>query len=64
MSDSPTNWAGKFFNTCLLILAGLIVLLLAVDILRSIWPWLVGAAAIAALMYAAIRWLQGRSDRW
>lgn len=64
MSDSPAGWAGGFFNACLLILAGMIALSLAVDMLRCIWPWLVGAVAVAALVYAAVRWLQSWSDRW
>jgi hypothetical protein len=46
--ESPTNdpiqW---FFNACLLILFGTIALTVAIDLLQSIWPWVLGFMLIA-----------------
>lgn len=64
MSDDPRNLASGFFHACLLILAGLIALSLAVDILRCIWPWLAAAAGVAALVYVVVWWLRSRANLW
>lgn len=64
MTDKPDDLAHRFFRACLLILGGVIALNLAVDVLRCIWVWLAIAAAGIAVIWAAIRWLRGRTGRW
>lgn len=54
----------SFFHACLLILGGMIALSLAVDVLRCIWPWLIGAVAVAAVIYVAVWWVRQRVGGW
>lgn len=64
MSDTPDSLAARFCHTCLLILAGIIALNIAVNILRCIWLWLVIGTVVAGLVSAIIAWLRNRANRW
>lgn len=55
----------RFFHACLLLLAGLVALWLAIQLAGQIWGWLLLLAILALLIGAAIwfvRWYRDR--RW
>jgi uncharacterized membrane protein YdbT with pleckstrin-like domain len=57
-SNNPIKW---FFNTCLLLLFGVIALSVAIDLLRTNWPWFLGIFIIAGIVVvAAIAWQHWR----
>jgi tellurite resistance protein TehA-like permease len=62
--NNPTSWPGKFFSACLLILLGVVALGLAVDLIETIWPWLLGASLLMAAVVVAVWILRARSRRW
>ncbi|MFT3714395.1 MAG: hypothetical protein QM774_00180 [Gordonia sp. (in: high G+C Gram-positive bacteria)] len=60
MSESPAtaNTFGRAIRACFWILAAAIALALAVDLLRAIWPWLVGGVLVVVVPVVAWRlWL-------
>lgn len=54
----------KFFNACLLILGGVIVLALAIQLLSQIWVWIVLGIVIIATGWIAFRIWMARRNRW
>lgn len=61
----PVPVMTRFFRACLLALAGVFVLWLALQLLAQFWGWLLLIAAIAGLIYAAVWYLRSRRDnRW
>ena len=60
---NPVPLMTRFFRACLLALAGLIVLWLALQLLAQIWGWLLLLAGIAGLIYGVIRFVRWRRDR-
>ena len=54
----------QFFVGCLLILAGVFALVLAVDFLSSIWGWLVGVGALAVGIVITVFVVRLRRNRW
>lgn len=59
----PVPLMTRFFRGCLLLLAGVIMLWLALQFLAQFWGWLLLLAAIAGLIYAAIWYIRWRRDR-
>lgn len=59
----PVSIMTRFFRACLLALAGLFVLWLALQLLAQIWGWLLLLAATAGLVYATIWFVRWRCDR-
>lgn len=53
----------KFFRACLLALAGVFVLWLAIQLLAQFWGWLLLAAALGGLICGAIWIIRWRRDR-
>lgn len=65
MSDNkPASLATRLFRVCLLLLGAAIALNIAVDLLRCIWPWLLGAALITVAGWIAWRIYRQRSGGW
>lgn len=61
----PVPIMKRFLYGCLLALAGVIALWLALQLLAQFWGWLLLLAAIASLIYAAVRLVRRRRDgRW
>lgn len=54
----------KFFNACLLILGGVIVLAIAIQLLAQIWVWIALAAFLIGAGWIAFRVRQARRNRW
>lgn len=61
--EKPETLMSKFFRACLLALAGMVVLWLALQLLAQIWGWLLLAAALAGLIYGVVWFIRWRRDR-
>ena len=59
----PVPIMKRFFHGCLLALAGVIVLWLALQLLAQFWGWLLVLAAITGLIYAVVCFIRWRRDR-
>ena len=59
----PVSIMTRFFRACLLMLAGVFVLWLALQLLAQIWGWLLLLAAVVALIYGVIRFIRWRRNR-
>lgn len=66
MTDpSPKNLVQRFFQACMLVLAGMLALYFGLQVLAQIWGWLVLIAAIVGLAWGVVvlyRWWRDR--RW
>jgi Flp pilus assembly protein TadB len=56
--------AKRFMTFCVTVLAGVVLLYLAVQLLSQFWGWLVLLAVIAISTYVVIRMLRARRNRW
>lgn len=63
MSESPGP-VRAFWSASLTICAACVLLWLAVQLIESIWVWLLAAAAIVIVVAALLAWRRRRSDRW
>lgn len=61
--EKPETIMQRFFRGCLLVLAGVIALWLALQLLAQFWGWLLLAAALGGLIYGAIWLIRWRRDR-
>lgn len=52
------------FAASLMLLGCVIALSLALELLATIWPWLVGIAVVVLGGWAAIRWANIRRRQW
>ncbi|PVB05065.1 hypothetical protein D2E98_07315 [Mycobacteroides abscessus] len=59
-----TSWADKFVSMCVGILFGAFVLYCAVQLIASIWPWLVAIIGTGALVAVAVVVFRTTRDRW
>jgi putative flippase GtrA len=60
----PITLAKRFLTFCVAVLAGIVLLYLAVQLLSQFWGWLVLLAAVAITSYVVVRILRARRDRW
>jgi hypothetical protein len=63
-NKEPTTMAKRFMTFCFAVLAGIVLLYLAVQLLAQFWGWLVLLAAIVIAGYIIVRLLRARRDRW
>lgn len=61
--ERPETIMQRFFRGCLLALAGVIALWLALQLLAQFWGWLLLAAAVGALIWAAVWYIRWQRDR-
>lgn len=54
----------RIFAFCGLIFLGAVALAMAVEIIKCILPWLIGAAVVAIVIAAFVIWHKRRSDNW
>ena len=53
-----------FWHAALLLFGGCLLLWLAVQLIASIWVWLVVALAIAIIGWGTWQWWRSRRSRW
>lgn len=53
-----------FWNAALLLFGGCLLLWLAVQLIASIWIWLLVAVAIGIVGWGALLWWRSRRSRW
>ena len=53
-----------FWHATLLLFGGCILLWLAVQLIASIWIWLLAAVAIGIVSWAVWLWWRSRRSRW
>ncbi|MEC5152434.1 hypothetical protein [Cryobacterium sp. GrIS_2_6] len=56
--------ARRFFNFCLLVLGGIVLLDLALELLAQFWGWLVLVGVVVAASWALVYIVRARRDRW
>lgn len=61
--EKPTM-SQRFFTACLLILAGIVALWIALELLAKFWVWIVLLGLIVLAGWIVFRVLQARRDRW
>lgn len=61
--EKPETIMSKFFRACLLALAGVVALWLAVQLLAQFWGWLLLVAALGGLIWATIWFIRWQRDR-
>ncbi|SKO16244.1 hypothetical protein [Mycobacteroides abscessus] len=59
-----SGWADKFVSMCVGILFGAFVLYCAVQLIASIWPWLVAIVGIGALIAVTVVVYRTTRNRW
>lgn len=59
----PEALMRKFFRSCLLALAGVFVLWMALQLLAQFWGWLVLIAALLAFVWGIVWVVRWRRDR-
>jgi MFS superfamily sulfate permease-like transporter len=60
----PRGPLQSIWSGVLLIFAACLVLWLAVKLLESIWPWLLGAAILVLAVWALVAWRRWSRQRW
>ena len=58
---NPFQW---LFQVSLLVLGTALALTVAVDLLRSILPWIIAAFGIAGITWGAVEIVRWRRSRW
>lgn len=59
-----SGWTDKLVSMCIGILFGVFVLYCAVQLIASIWPWLVAIVGIGALVALAVVVYRTTWNRW
>jgi uncharacterized membrane protein len=62
--EKKETMSQKFFSACLLILAGIVAVWLALELLAQIWMWIVLVGLIVLGCWIAYRVIRARQDRW
>lgn len=59
----PVPIMNRFVRACLLMLAGVFLLWLALELLAQIWGWILLLATIVGFIYGVIWFIRWRRDR-
>lgn len=62
--SDPRSLAARFRDGCLLILAGVVALTIAFDLLARIWGWIVLTFLLLAVAWGGLRVWRSRRNRW
>lgn len=60
----PITMAKRFLAFCAAVLAGIVLLYLAMQLLSQFWGWLVLLGGLIAGIYVCVRILRARRNRW
>lgn len=63
-NKEPISMAKRFLTFCAAVLAGIVLLSLAAQLLSQFWGWLVVCVVVAITNYVIVRVLRARRDRW
>lgn len=63
-SNEPTTLARRFLSFCVAVLAGIVLLYLAAQLLAEFWGWLLLLAVLVAVIWITTRIVKMRRDRW
>ena len=63
MAETPSSLADKLLGWCLTVLLAALALKIAVDLISSIWPWLVVGLVVTGFI-ALVGWVVVRWWRW
>lgn len=58
------SWTDKFVSMCVGVLLGAIMLYCAVQLIASIWPWLVAIVGVVALVAGGVVVFRTTCGRW
>lgn len=58
------GWTDKFVSMCVGVLFGAFVLYCAVQLIASIWPWLVAIVGVGTFVAVAVVVFRTTRDRW
>ncbi|MBF9434670.1 hypothetical protein HA133_01805 [Mycobacteroides chelonae] len=59
-----TSWADKLVSICIGVLFGVFALYCAVQLIASIWPWLVAIVGTGALVSVVVVVFRTTRNRW
>lgn len=59
-----SSWADKLASACVGVLLGVFALYCAVQLIASIWPWLVAIVGTGALVAVAVVVFRTTRNRW
>ena len=60
----PITMAKRFITFCVAVLAGVVLLSLAAQLLSQFWGWLVLFVIVAIAGYVGVRVARARRNRW
>ncbi len=63
MAETPFSLADKFLGWCFTVLLAALALKIAVDLISSIWPWLVAGLVVTGFV-AVVGWVVVQWWRW
>lgn len=63
-SNEPTSLARRFLGLCVAVLAGIVLLYFAVQLLSQFWGWLLLLGLIAGTVYLTVVVVRWRRNRW
>lgn len=66
---NPSSFVSRLVAAAFGLLIVAYLLVMAVDLIKQIWPWLIGIAAVLGGLWVLgmvlrIAWQRGRLDRW
>ncbi|WP_120005044.1 hypothetical protein [Nesterenkonia muleiensis] len=61
MTDKPSSATSKLLNACLRILATVVVIVLAIELIKAYWTWIALTGVIVAVATLPIWWRRARS---
>jgi hypothetical protein len=64
-SPTPSTVTSTMLRLCLGIIVGVICLTVAIELLRDIWPWLVGVGILTVVAVGGWRmWSSMQHEKW
>ena len=61
MTDKPSSVTSRLLNACLRLLLAAIAIVLAIELIKSYWAWIVLTVLIVAALWALAAWRRARN---